>query len=149
MSRTTNKLALGARLLLGTIMFVFGLNGFLQFLPMPPLPDAAGAFMGALAASGYFFPLVKAVEVVTGLALLTGTFVPLALVVLAPISVNIFAFHLMLAPAGMAVPVLVVVLHLYLGWAYRNAFRGVLAAKARPASSGAASGGASSVASAV
>lgn len=66
------KLSTGSRYLLGTIYFVFGLNGFLQFIPMPPLPEAAGSLMGALAATGYFFPFLKGVEVISGLLLLSG-----------------------------------------------------------------------------
>ena len=110
------KLPLIARILLGLIFFVFGLNGFLQFLPMPPLPDQAGAFMGGLAASGYFFPLLKGTEVICGLLLLTGMFVPLALVVLAPIVINIFAFHADLAADGLALTVLIRALEVYLAF---------------------------------
>ena len=87
-----------ARIFLGLIFFVFGLNGFLQFMPQPPQPEAAGAFIGALAATGYMFPLIKGTEVVAGLLLLSGRFVPLALTLLAPIIVNIALFHTVLAP---------------------------------------------------
>jgi hypothetical protein len=124
-----------ARILLGLMFLVFGLNGFLSFLPMPPLAGAPGAFMGALAATGYMFPLIKATEVIAGALLLSNRFVPLALTVLAPIVVNIVAFHLVLErSAGMSV-VLAGLLG-YLAWAYRGSFRGVLAAKAAPASEG-------------
>lgn len=109
-----NKLALIARLLLGTIFVVFGSNGFFHFLPMPPMPEAAGAFVGALAGSGYFFPFLKGVEVVAGIALLSGYFVPLAVVVLAPVAINIFLFHAFLAPQGMVLPVIIAVLEVYL-----------------------------------
>ncbi len=68
-----------ARLFLGLVFTVFGLNFFLHFLPMPPAPPRAAAFAGALFASGYLFPLLKATEVVAGLLLLGGLFVPLAL----------------------------------------------------------------------
>lgn len=131
MQTVLRKLPALARILLGLVFFVFGLNGFLNFLPAPPLPDAAGAFIGALVA-GKFLPVVKAIEVVAGLALLTGRFVPLALTLLAPIVVSIVLFHAVLAPDGMAVPLLVLALGLYLAWAYRDAFRGVLDARARP-----------------
>ena len=90
--------------LIGLVFVVFGLNGFLHFIPQPSHPGPAGAFLGALAASGYLFPLVKGTELVTGLLLLAGRYVPLALTVLAPVVVNIVAFHLFLAPAGLAVP---------------------------------------------
>jgi len=128
-----SKLPTTARILLGLVFFVFGLNGFLQFLPQPPLPAPAGAFMGALAATGYMFPLIKGTEIVAGLLLLGGRFVPLALVLLAPVIVNIVLFHVVLAPANMLLVVLVLALEVYLAWAYRGAFTGVLQAHAQPA----------------
>lgn len=121
-----------ARIFLGLIFFVFGLNGFLQFIPQPPLAEPAGAFMGALAATGYMFPLIKGTEVVAGLLLLSGRFVPLALVLLAPVIVNIALFHVVLAPANMVMVVALLALETYLAWAYRDAFRGVLQANAQP-----------------
>ena len=115
-------LPLVARSALGLTFLVFGLNGFFQFLPMPPHDGAAGAFLGALAATGYVFPLLKGVEVLAGALLLSGRLVPLALTLLAPVIVNIAAFHLFLEPN----PVMVVFLlaaELYLAWTQRAAFR--------------------------
>ncbi|MEM9072566.1 MAG: DoxX family protein [Myxococcota bacterium] len=132
MATLTSKLPIAARLLLGLIFFVFGLNGFLNFLPQPPVPEAAGSFLGALAASGYFFPVLKATEVAVGAALLSNRFVPLSLVVIAPVSIHILLFHAVLAPSNMVVAVGVIVLNAYLGYAYRESFRGVLKAKAEP-----------------
>ena len=129
MKQLSSKAPTAARFLFGTIFFVFGLNGFLGFLPQPTPPEAAGAFLGALAATGYMFPLIKLTEVLAGLLLLTNRFVPLALVVLAPVVVNIFAYHAVLDPSmGMAIAL--VVIHVYLGWSYRSSFRGLLAARA-------------------
>lgn len=121
-----------ARVALGLIFTVFGLNGFLHFLPQPPLEGTALQFVGGLAAAGYFFPLLKGTEVLVGLALLGGRYVPLALTVLAPISINIFAFHAFVAGGGLALPVVILALQLFLAWKHRAAFRGVLAAKALP-----------------
>jgi uncharacterized membrane protein YphA (DoxX/SURF4 family) len=119
-----SKLPLIARLLLGLLFLVFGLNGFLNFMPAPPpMPEAAGAFAGALAATGYMFPLIKGIEVLVGILLLSNKFVPLALILLAPVSVNIFLFHAVLAPAGMALPVIIVLLHVFLGWANKASFK--------------------------
>ena len=89
--------ALAARFLLGSIFVVFGLNGFLHFLPLPSMPEGAIAFFGALAKTGYLLPLLFGAQVVGGVLLLVGM-VPLALVILAPIVVNIVAFHVFLAP---------------------------------------------------
>lgn len=118
-----SKLPMIARILLGLIFFVFGLNGFLNFLPQPPMPEAAGAFAGALAATGYMFPLIKGVEVLVGLMLLTNKFAPLALIILAPITVNIVLFHAVLAPAGLALPVIILLLHVYLASTYKAVYK--------------------------
>lgn len=126
-----SKLPTVARVLLGLIFFVFGLNGFLNFLPMPPMTGKPAEFMGALAATGYMFPMIKGVEVVGGLMLLAGRLVPLALVLLAPIVVNIVAFHTVLAPPN-PVTFLVLAAEIYLAWAYRAQFRPLFDTSARP-----------------
>lgn len=119
-----------ARVFLGLLFAVFGLNGFLNFIPVPPPSAAGGAFLGALAATGYMFPMIKSFEIVAGLMLLANRFVALALLFLAPIVVNIFFYHAVLdAPASMPMPTIIVVVTAYLGWANRKAFAGVLAAK--------------------
>lgn len=128
-----NHLVTAARVLLGLIFVVFGLNGFLGFLPMPELPGPAGAFIGALAATGYMIPLIKGTEVVAGALLLANRLTPLSLVVLAPVVVNIVLFHGVLAPEGMALPLIVLALELFLAWSYRDSFRAVLALRAQPA----------------
>ena len=117
------------RLFLGLIFLVFGLDFFFHFLPMPPMSAQAGAFVAALAGSGYLFPLLKATEVVAGLMLLTGRFVPLALALLAPLILNIVGFHLFLAPTGMAVPLALLAAELYLAWVYRASFAPMLRAR--------------------
>ncbi len=132
MSTVQRYLPTVARIVLGLIFFVFGLNGFLQFLPMPPPEGRAGAFMGALFATGYMFPLIKSTEVLAGLLLLSGRFVPLALTLLAPVIVNIVLFHAVLAPPNPVV-FLVLLSEIYLAYAYRDAFRGVLSPGAKPA----------------
>jgi hypothetical protein len=133
MSTVQRYLPHAARLGMGLVFAVFGLNGFLHFLPQPPLEGPAGAFAGALAATGYMFPLIKATEVAAGLMLLSNRFVPLALAIIAPVVVNIFAFHTFLTPPN---PLAIVLLaaNVYLGWAYRDAFRPMLGARVKPAS---------------
>jgi len=122
MNTVSSKLPLVARILLGG-MFVFsGLNGFFQFAPMPPMPPAAGALLGAFVASGYLIPLIKGTELLVGLLLLSGRYVPLALTVLAPVLLNIVAFHAVLAPAGLAVPLVLLGVEIYLAWTHRAAF---------------------------
>jgi uncharacterized membrane protein YphA (DoxX/SURF4 family) len=121
-----------ARVLLGLSFFVFGLNGFLHFLPQPPEPEKAGAFLGALFATGYMLPLIKGTETLAGLVILSGRAVPLALTILAPVVVNILAFHLFLAPGGLPLPIVLAALGIYVAWTYRAAFRGVLHIKSEP-----------------
>lgn len=129
-----NKLCLIARILLGLIFFVFGLMGLLTS-PTPPegIPQAAADFSSAMQATGYFFVFLKLTEVVCGLLLLVGRFVPLALTILAPVVLNIVLFHAFLMPSGIATGLAALVLGIFLAWCYRDNFRGVLAAKARPA----------------
>lgn len=121
-----------ARILLGLIFTVFGLNGFFQFIPNPEMPEGAMAFMGGLAGSGYFFPFLKLTETVCGILLLANKYVPLALTILAPVVLNIILFHVFLfaAPAGIVVPILNVILLGYLAYSYRGYFSGVLTANA-------------------
>jgi uncharacterized membrane protein YphA (DoxX/SURF4 family) len=123
-----------ARVLMGLGFFVFGLNGFLNFIPQPktPLPEGATAFLGALMKTGYMLPLVMGTQLLVGALLLLNRFVPLALALITPIIVGIIAFHLFLAPSGLAPGVVVAVLDLYLAWAYRGAFRPMLAMRAKP-----------------
>jgi uncharacterized membrane protein YphA (DoxX/SURF4 family) len=120
----------GARLFLGLVFTVFGLNVFLQFLPTPPPPPRGAAFAGALFASGYLFPLLATTEVVAGLLLLRNRFVPLALAVLAPVVINIVAFHLFLAPSGLGLALAVLAAELTLVWNRRVAFAPMLRARA-------------------
>ena len=122
-----------ARILLGAVFFVFGLDGFLHFIPAPtaPIPEGALAFGMAMMKTGYLFQLIKGTELLAGALLLANRFVPLALVLLAPVLVNIVAFHAFLAPSGLAIPIVLVGLEIYLAWRYRGAYRAMLAARAQ------------------
>lgn len=113
-------LPLAARILLGLIFFVFGFIGLLNLMPaQPDMPAKAAAMAGAFAQSGYMFPLIKVTEIVGGALLLSGFAVPFALVLLAPIVVNILFFHLFLTPGqGLGMSLTLLILLLYL--AYEN-----------------------------
>jgi uncharacterized membrane protein YphA (DoxX/SURF4 family) len=122
-----------ARFLMGLMFFVLGLNGFLNFIPPPKtLPEGAGAFFGALMNTGYMLPLIAGTQVIVGTLLLSNCFVPLALALIAPVIVNIVAFHAFLEPSGSFMAGVVLVLELYLAWAYRRAFLPMLAMRVKP-----------------
>jgi uncharacterized membrane protein YphA (DoxX/SURF4 family) len=113
-----------ARILLGFVFFVFGLNGFLHFMPTPPPLPAAGAFLLALVNTGYMIPLIFAAQITGGALLLIGVAVPFALVILAPVIVNIVAFHFFLSPepAQIVIALIVVALEIILALYHRAAF---------------------------
>jgi uncharacterized membrane protein YphA (DoxX/SURF4 family) len=126
------KIAIVARILLGLIFFVFGLNGFFHFLPasfFPPMPEPAGAFMGALSTTGYMIPLIKIFEIICGIIFLTGFYVPLGLIMIAPGIYNILLFHFFLAPGGLPLAITIVFLHAFLVYAYWHSFCGLLIPK--------------------
>ena len=110
------------RTLMG-LLFIFSsvtyLTGLIQ---PPPMEGPIKEFNDGLAASGYFMPLLKITELICGILLLSGRFVPLALVVLAPIVVNIFFVHLTIAREGLPIAVIVVAMELFLAYYYRDAF---------------------------
>ena len=116
-----------ARILLGIIFVVFGLNGFVPFLPQPEMPQAALAFFGALAASGFMLPLLFATQIVGGALLLLGM-VPLGVLVLTPVIVHIVGFHVFLAPDGLPLAIVVAALGLFLALTHRRAYRPLFAA---------------------
>ncbi len=116
-----------ARLLLGLIFLVFGLNGFLHFIPMPPPTGPAAQYFGGLFAAGIYLPVIFLVQLVGAILLLLGRFVPLALTLLAPIIVNILLFHIGLAPAGLPLALIVTILWLVVFFSVRSAFAGILA----------------------
>ena len=117
-----SKLPLIARIILGLIFTVFSINFFVPFLPMPEPTPEAGAFLGALMTSGYMFYFIKIVELVGGIMLLIGICIPFALLLLAPIVVNIFLFHIFLDPAGFLMGLFIFLLELYLLYHYRSVF---------------------------
>jgi uncharacterized membrane protein YphA (DoxX/SURF4 family) len=115
-----------ARVLLGLIFVVFGSNAFLHFIPMPPLPQGVtGEYLHAFFASGYVY-VIGGLQVIGGLLLLIGRFVPLGLTILGAIMVNIWLFHLLMAPEGLPPAIVVTVLELFLVWRYREAFAGIV-----------------------
>ena len=123
-------LTLVARLLLGLIFVVFGLNGFLNFIPMGPMPTGlAGQFIGALVQSHYIW-VVAALQLAGGALLLVNRYVPLALVLLGPVIVNIILYHVFLNPSGAAPAIVVLVLWGIVFYAHRQYFSGIFVQRA-------------------
>ena len=121
-----------ARVLLGLPLVIFGLNGFLNFITPPPepLPEKAMAFAGALVESGYMMPLIGATMLVSGVLLVIGRFVPLALVLMAPFFLNSVLFHLFLERSGLVMALIFTALELYLAWVHRKAYQPLFMARA-------------------
>jgi putative oxidoreductase len=113
-----------ARYLAGVIFLVFGLNGFLNFIPMPPPGGIAGQFMGALYVSHYLW-VIFSCQVIAGVLLLANRYVPLAVAILAPVIVNILTFHALTAPSGLPLALVVAVLWVLIFADVRPAFAGL------------------------
>jgi putative oxidoreductase len=121
--------ALIARVLLGLAFLVFGMNGFLSFIPGPVPSGLAGQFMDVLDQSHYVF-VISTLQVAGGVLLLVNRFVPLALTLLGPVIVNIFFFHLLMAPLGLPVAIFVVILWGIVAIRHRQSFSGVFVQRA-------------------
>jgi putative oxidoreductase len=117
-----------ARVLLGLIFLTFGLNGFLHFISMPPPSGLAGQYMGVLFVSHYLVAIFL-LQTIGGALLLANRFVALALVLLGPIVVNILLFHSLMAPEGLPLALVALVLWLIVFAGVRRAFAGIFAAR--------------------
>jgi putative oxidoreductase len=113
-----------AQVLLGLIFLVFGLNGFLHFIPMPPPTGIAGQFMTALYVSRYLV-VIFLLQLIPAVLLLLNRYVPLALTLLAPVIVNIFFFHAFMAPSGLPMAIIVILLWVVTALGVRRAFSGL------------------------
>jgi putative oxidoreductase len=126
--KTTSTIA---RYLAGVIFLVFGLNGFLHFIPLPPPTGVAGQFLGALFVSHYLW-VIFGFQVIAAVLLLVNRYVPLAVAVLAPVLVNILAFHALMAPSGLPFALFVTVLWALIFVDVRTAFAGLFQARLQP-----------------
>jgi uncharacterized membrane protein YphA (DoxX/SURF4 family) len=113
------------RILFGLAFTVFGLNFFLNFIPAPPPTGLAGDYFKVMAASHYLY-VIGAMQLLSGLLLLIGKFVPLALTILAGMLFNVLAIHILMAPEGLPMALVFVVIELFLIWSYRDRFAGIL-----------------------
>ena len=120
-----------ARYLAGVIFLVMGLNGFLNFIPLPPPGGVAGQFMGALYVSHYLW-VIFAFQVIAGVLLLVNRYVPLAVAILAPVLVNILTFHALMAPSGLPLALFVALLWIVIFIEVRPAFSGLFQSRFQP-----------------
>jgi putative oxidoreductase len=121
--------SIGARLLLRLTFTVFGLNGFLNFIPQPPPTNPLAVQFFVAVSASHFAAFFFALQVLGGLLLLSGYFVPLALTVLAAELYNILAFHITLSPATIAPALVACVLWVLVFLQYRESFKGIFSAK--------------------
>lgn len=122
------KVKLVVRVLLGVVLIIFGMNKFLQFMPLPPMSIAATDFMTALVDSGYIMAIVAIVEVVTGILILLNKYLALALVILFPILLNAFLFHLFLDLPGVGGASFAILMNVFLIFANKNKYSEILKA---------------------
>ena len=117
-----------SRFLLGFIFLVFGLNGFLHFIPMPPPSGVSGQFLGSMFVTKYLL-FVFAIQLIGGVLLLINRYVPLALTILGPIIVNILLFHGLMNPEGLRLALFVTILWAVVFASVRSAFAGIFEAR--------------------
>ena len=117
-----------SRFLLGLIFLIFGLNGFLHFIPMAPPSGVAGQFLGSMFVTKYLL-FVFAIQLIGGMLLLINRYVPIALTILGPIIVNILLFHGLMNPAGLGLALLVTIFWGVAFVSVRSAFVGIFQAR--------------------
>jgi putative oxidoreductase len=119
-----------SRILLGVIYLIFGLDYFLHFIPYQPLHTGkTGAFIAGLKGIGYFYPMLKVIQIVGGLSLMFNRYPAFSAVVLFPISLNVLLFHTILVPSGWLMGVTLIVPNLLLGYGYRKYYSGMFVMK--------------------
>src|SRR6187551_1914637 len=118
------------RILLGFIYLVFGLDYFLHFIPYQPNHTGrVAAFKAGLLGVGYFYPMLKSIQIISGISLLVNQYAPFFAVVVFPISLNVFLYHTILVPSGWLMGVILIVTNLFLGYAYRKYYSGMFVKK--------------------
>ena len=116
-----------SRVILGFIYLVFGLFHFIPY--QPNHTGKVAAFKAGLLGVGYFYPMIKSIQIAGGISLLINRYAPFAAVVLFPISLNVFLYHTILVPSGWYMGVILIVTNLFLGYAYRKYYSGMFVKK--------------------
>lgn len=125
-----------ARYLLGLMFAVFGLNGFLHFIPQPPPTSPLALQYLTVMVTSHYFAVIAAIQLISGLLLLAGFFVPLALTLLGPVLFNILVYHSLMDPSGIGAGAFATLLWFIVFARYRASFAGVF--EARPVTATAA-----------
>lgn len=116
------KLLKWARILVGLVLILFGINTFVPFMPQPVFNEAGGAFIGALFASSYIFPIIGIIFLLVGVLFVWGKYKPFAALLLIPITFNIAMFHLVLNFNGSALGLIIFLINIWMLWAYRTKY---------------------------
>jgi len=119
--------ALIIRVLMGLLFLFSSLVVLFNLIPQPEMEGAVKLFNEGIAASVYLIPLMKSLELVCAIAFLTGRFVPLALVIIFPVTVNIFLFHVFLAKEGLPVAVFLLAGNMFLMFVHRKNYQTLMA----------------------
>lgn len=117
------------RTLMGLLFLFASVTFFLKLFPLPEMTGVPKSFNEGLASVGYFFPLLKITELLCGLAFVTGRFVPLATVIIAPVIINIALYHTLIDLSGFPVAVFLVLANIFVAYYYREAYAGLLTSK--------------------
>lgn len=120
-----DKVFLGIQIVAGLMLVVFGLNKFLHFIPMGEPAPAMGEYMGALFKTGFLFPLIAVIEIVTGLAFVSNKFAALMAVIIMPVMVNAFLAHLFLDPAGIGPASFIIIAVLIVMLRFKDRYSGI------------------------
>lgn len=118
-----SKLPVASRVLLALFVIVFGLNKFLNFMPMPDPPEEGGKYLGALNAAGFIFPTLGVLYIGSGVMLALSRAVGLALVLLSPLAINAALYHLRYDPAGVGGAAVFCILIAFCAWFHRDCFK--------------------------
>jgi putative oxidoreductase len=110
------------RVLMGLMFLFASVAFFLKLIPQPEMSGPIKLFNEGLAASGYFMPFLKVVELIAGLMLVIGLFVPLTAIVIFPITIHIFLVHAFMAPEGLPIAVFMLLGNLFIAWYYRKSY---------------------------
>jgi putative oxidoreductase len=117
------------RVVLGLLFMVSAVSYFFNLMPAQPMGEKAQLFVTGLMASGYLMPVVKVIETVCAISFLSNRFIPIAKVIIFPITVNILLFHAFMAPAGVFIPLLIFAGNIFLAYVYRRNYDLMLSAR--------------------